>query len=79
MGKAGILTINTNRFDDAVWQSETGFTQKNYNTWLHGASSTLQNIYDTLDGIDVISPEQLYLLGDVINLLDNIEIKTQQV
>lgn len=79
MGKAGILIIDPKRFDSEVWQSETEFTQKKYNTWLKGASRTLQDIYDVIDGSDEVSPDQLYILGDVINMLNNIQIKIQQV
>ena len=79
MEKAGILTIDPKRFDSEVWQSETGFTQKNYNTWLEDASHTLQNIYDVLDGSGDVSPDQLYILGDVINMLNAIEIKKQTI
>lgn len=79
MEKAGILTIDPKRFDFEVWQSETGFTQKNYNTWLEDASHTLQNIYDVLDGSGDVSPDQLYILGDVINMLNAIEIKKQTI
>ena len=79
MGKAGILIIDPKRFDSEVWQSETEFTQKNYNTWLKGASRTLQDIYDVLDESDNVSPDQLYILGDVINMLNAIEIKKQNV
>lgn len=79
MGKAGILIIDPKRFDSEVWQSETEFTQKNYNTWLKDASRTLQDIYDVLDESDDVSPDQLYILGDVINMLNAIEIKKQNV
>ena len=79
MGKAGILIIDPKRFDSEVWQSETEFTQKNYNTWLKDASRTLQDIYDVLDESDDVSPDQLYILGDVINMLNAIEIKKQHV
>lgn len=79
MEKAGILIIDPKRFDSEVWQSETEFTQKKYNTWLKGASRTLQDIYDVIDGSDEVSPDQLYILGDVINMLNNIQIKIQQV
>lgn len=79
MGKAGILIIDPKRFDSEVWQSETEFTQKNYNTWLKGASCTLQDIYDVLDESVDVSPDQLYILGDVINMLNAIEIKKQNV
>lgn len=79
MEQPGILIIDPKRFDSAVWQNETGFTQKNYNAWLKGASCTLQDIYDAIDGSDEVSPDQLYILGDVINMLNNIQIKIQQV
>lgn len=79
MKKAGTLIIDPKRFDSEVWQSETEFTQKNYNTWLKGASRTLQDIYDVLDESDNVSPDQLYILGDVINMLNAIEIKKQNV
>ena len=79
MGKAGILIIDPKRFDSEVWQSETEFTQKNYNTWLKDASRTLQDIYDVLDESDDVSPDQLYILGDVINMLNAIKIKKQNV
>ena len=79
MEKAGILIIDPKRFDSEVWQSETEFTQKNYNTWLKDASRTLQDIYDVLDESDDVSPDQLYILGDVINMLNAIEIKKQNV
>lgn len=79
MEQPGILIIDPKRFDSDVWQNETGFTQKNYNAWLKGASRTLQDIYDAIDGSDEVSPDQLYILGDVINMLNNIQIKIQQV
>lgn len=49
MEKVGILTIDANRFDKAVWNDETCFTQANYNEWLKDAVCTLQEIYDILD------------------------------
>ena len=79
MGKAGILIIDPKSFDSEAWQSDTEFTQKNYNTWLKDASRTLQDIYDVLDESDDVSPDQLYILGDVINMLNAIEIKKQNV
>lgn len=79
MEKAGILIIDPKRFDYEVWQSETEFAQKNYNTWLKGASRTLQDIYDVLDGSSDVSPDQLYILGDVINMLNAIKIKKHNV
>lgn len=64
------LLINPKRFDEEVWQYPTEFTQKDYNDWLHGAVKTLEEIYDDYDGkVDI------YILGDIINMLGNTEIK----
>lgn len=75
MEKAGILTIAPKHFDEAVWQNNTDFNQQSYNSWLQTASTSLQRIYNMLEGNDDVNTSDLYILGDVINILDNIEIK----
>ncbi len=75
MKKAGILVINPKRFDEAVWQSNTNFNQRSYNSWLQTASTSLQRIYNMLENNEDVNTSDLYILGDVINILDNIEIK----
>lgn len=79
MEKAGILTIAPKRFDEAVWQSNTDFNQQSYNSWLQTASTSLQRIYNMLEDNDDVNTSDLYILGDVINILDNIEIKIKPI
>ena len=66
------LTINPKHFDEVVWQTETSFTQEEYQTWLNGAIDTLQEIYDTYEG-----DGDVYVLGDIINMLGDIKIKAR--
>lgn len=75
MKEVGILTIDAERFDKAVWNNKSDFNQAGYNAWLKSVAYSLQEIYDIIDGNDSVSPARLYDLGDVINMLDSIKIK----
>lgn len=75
--KAGCeLIINPEKFDEKVWQTETGFNQDGYKNWVKSAVAVLQNIYDDIDGL--IDDTKLYILGDVINLLDCTDVKIKK-
>lgn len=74
MMKTAKLIIDAAAFDMAVWNSETDFTQRSYNLWLNKASDALQRIYDELEDSENIDIEDLYILGDVINMLDTTKI-----
>lgn len=71
-----ILTISPEAFDKALWQTETGFDELAYNNWLKKSAAVLQRTYEKIEG--VVETGELYLLGDVINLLDNITIKVRK-
>lgn len=64
------LVINKNEFDEAVWQDKTEFTQDDYNVWLANAIESLNKIYYSCDG-----NADTYILGDIINMLNNTEIE----
>lgn len=64
------LVINKNEFDKSVWQDKTEFTQFDYNVWLANAIEALNKIYDSCD-----SNADTYILGDIINMLNNTEIE----
>ena len=72
-----ILRIhNTDAFDKAVWQSRPDFKEEQYNEWLQStAVKSLQSIYDTIGISDGVSPDDMYALGDVINMLSKTKIK----
>lgn len=75
MEKVGILVIDAERFDKAVWNDKTDFNQAGYNAWLKSAICSLQELYDILDSSPSVDSAQLYDLGDVINMLDSIKIQ----
>lgn len=64
------LVINKKEFDEAVWQDKTEFTHDDYNVWLANAIEALNKIYDSCD-----SNADTYILGDIINMLNNTEIE----
>lgn len=72
------LFIQPEKFDMAVWNTKSGFSTNEYNSWLKTASCALQRIYDTLEENENIESSDLYLLGDVINILDTIKITKQK-
>lgn len=63
------LSIQPHQFDQAVWQTETGFTAEKYNAWLKDAVGSLENIYQQIESSDNIDCADLYILGDIINML----------
>ena len=63
------LVINKNEFDEAVWKDKTEFTQDDYNVCLGNAIESLNKIYDSCDGT-----ADTYILGNIINMLNNTEI-----
>lgn len=65
------MVINKEKFDKEVWNTNADFSQKDYNKWLNNAVTTLKGIYNDYDG-----DENIYILGDIINILSNTEIKT---
>ena len=72
------LLIEPDKFDMAVWNTKTDWTAKGYNSWLKTASGALQRIYDVLEEDKSVDSFDLYLLGDVINILDTIKIIKQK-
>lgn len=72
------LLIEPDKFDMAVWNTQSDFSTNEYNSWLRTASGTLQRIYDVLADGEIIDSSDLYLLGDVINILDTIKIAKQK-
>lgn len=71
-----ILTISPEAFDKALWQTETGFDEQAYNNWLKKSAAVMKKTYEKIEGI--VETGELYLLGDVINLLDSITIKVRK-
>lgn len=75
------LNINPKDFDQQVFQTNTEFTQEQYNTWLHNITSLVQTVRDWLDeGANSPCPvdtTEINQLGDLANLLSTITITTE--
>lgn len=67
---ATLFIEDRKKFDNEVWQCDCDFCEMDYNIWLRNAIESLDKIYEESDG-----NSELYVLGDVINMLCNMEIK----
>lgn len=68
---------NRKEFDQQVWQTETDFNNAKYTEWLRNAAETLQRIKNVIEGDAYptdITPTDANILGDVINMLESIEV-----
>ena len=84
-----ILHINNKaEFDETVWQTDTNFNEKDYNSWLKNATNNLQKAKSSIeelqkagDNIDssILKEIDVYMLGDLVNLLTTIQIKTGNI
>lgn len=71
------LIINSRtEFDYAVWQTKNEETF-DYNAWKKRASEALQRVYNCIDADDPVDTADLNVLGDVINMLDHINIDAE--
>ena len=76
MNKNAILSIRNNKeFMNDIWQMKgSGFTQEQWEITIKSFSDTLKALYDFVD--DGLPPGiDLYILGDVINMLDSIDVE----
>lgn len=65
------LIFDKKTFDDVVFNGETDFTKSKYNEWLNTTIlPTLKEIYEE----EKVHGEDLYVIGDVINILDNTKL-----
>jgi hypothetical protein len=71
---------NTKQFEESVFQTSSNLSISDLQLWIsETAINGLKNIYSALEDNelldDEIGSEDLYLLGDVINLLSEIQLK----
>lgn len=77
----GTLIINNSeKFSDDIWQIDGDFTEKEWKEIISNFASNLQDIYNWLsdnDGCGFDMVDKLYVLGDVINMFNSIDVKKQ--
>ena len=70
------LIFDKKTFDDVVFSGETDFTKSKYNEWLSTTVlPTLKQIYEEQQ----LNPSNIYVLGDIINILDNTELYEKSI
>lgn len=75
-----LLTItNREEFDQQVWQTDSNFSQERYKEWLTHAAIILSHTIEQVEGSNAdVSPDALFILGDVANLLANLQVKVDE-
>lgn len=75
-----LVIDNAEEFDHAVWQTPSGFNDERYNQWLKNSVEILLHIRNEIEECKEIDirPSEVYIMGDVINMLSvvTIEIKS---
>lgn len=75
--KNGTLLINHNaKFQEDIWQTNEDWEMVDWNKSIRYQADVLQNLYDELSETEEYSGgcEELYVLGDVINMLNSIDV-----
>lgn len=85
---ATLKITNRAEFDEQVWQTKNNWSSREYNEWLQtSAIPSLQRIYDDFMESDDAEQERrayagetattadLYVLGDIINMLTNMNVE----
>jgi len=78
--KNGTLIVhNSEKFSDDIWQSKNDFTEEEWKEAIDSFASNLQDIYNWLTCNEEFNmDDKLYILGDVINMLNSIDVKAKE-
>ena len=79
MDKNAILLIrNSKEFEDDIWQygvsCAPNFNNNQWKSVIESFAESLQNIYHCIDNGEEVDDSNLYVLGDVINLFQSIDV-----
>ena len=76
MKNATLIVNDSEKFSDDIWQCKSDFTETQWQDAMESFAISLQDIYNWLDENEEFDmPDCLYVLGDVINMLHNIDVK----
>lgn len=75
--KNGTLIINNSKnFANDIWQNESEFTEEEWKVAINSFADNLQDLYNYFcEKEDFEMADKLYILGDVINMFNNIDVK----
>jgi len=81
MNKNAVLLIkDRDGFEDDIWQiSGDNFELNEWKTAINNFADNAQNIYDWIDDLEITigSEFDLYVLGDLINMLRSIDVEIE--
>lgn len=81
MNKNAVLLIkNRDGFEDDIWQiSGDNFELNEWKTAINNFADNAQSIYDWINNLEMIveSKFDLYVLGDLINMLRSIDVEIE--
>lgn len=73
---ATLVINNSNNLMYDIWQYKNDFDKQQWKSAICSFCETLQDIYDNFS--EDIPNDRLYVLGDVINLLGNIDLEVEE-
>ena len=72
---ATLVVNNAKKFSDDIWQYDADFTEEQWKEAIENFADNLQDIYNWLTcNEDFDMDDKLYILGDVINMLNSIDV-----
>lgn len=75
---ATLIIKDKKEFDQQVWQLDAEWdTNEQYNDWMKRASDALQRIYNAIEDVEEIDSDDFYTMGDVINMLNNVNVDAE--
>lgn len=78
MKNATLIVNNSEKLSNDIWQCNNDFTEKQWKDAINSFADNLQDIYNWLnENEDFDMDNKLYILGDVINMLNSIDVKKQ--
>lgn len=78
MKNAMLIINNSEKFANNIWQYNADFTETQWKESIDNFADNLQDIYNWLTcNEDFDMDDKLYILGDVINMLNCIDVKKQ--
>lgn len=76
MKNATLIVNNSEKFSDDIWQYKSDFTETQWKESIDNFADNLQDIYNWLTCNEEFDmDDKLYILGDVINMLNSIDVR----
>ena len=81
MSGATLVINDHEKFCENIWQYKVKWTEEKWKEVIENFAENLQDAYHYLDqdrGDDTFPDNQLYIVGDIINMLCSIDVKLKE-